>query len=92
MSAVVAWEITNKVRTGKWPDAKLLAERFFDAIAHYGMVPLPIALEHAHRAGSLQGGHRDPFDRLLAAQALAEDIPVVTVDPAFQMFNVRVIW
>ena len=56
------------------------------------MMPLPIALEHAHRAGSLQGGHRDPFDRLLAAQALAEDIPVVTVDPAFQMFNVRVIW
>jgi PIN domain nuclease of toxin-antitoxin system len=54
--------------------------------------PLPLSLEHARHAGTLRGPHRDPFDRLLAAQAEIEDIPLVTADPAFRYFNVRTLW
>jgi PIN domain nuclease of toxin-antitoxin system len=67
VSAVVAFEITNKVRSGKWPEADLLVRRFFDVMARYHFLPLPITLEHTHLAGSLPGTHRDPFDRMLAA-------------------------
>jgi PIN domain nuclease of toxin-antitoxin system len=92
VSAVVAWEIAGKVRTGKWPEARTLAERFFDVIAEDGFAALPITLEHAHRAGSLPGLHRDPFDRMLAAQAEIEDLTLVTADPAFRAFGTRVLW
>lgn len=92
VSSVVAWEIAGKVRSGKWPEATELSERFFDTIAHYGMLPLSITLEHAHLAGSLPGAHRDPFDRMLAAQAILEDMPLITADPAFRGFDVKVVW
>ena len=92
VSAVVAWEISAKVRSGKWPEARILSERFFDTLKHYAWGALPITLEHAHLAGSMPGGHRDPFDRMLAAQAIVEKISLVTVDPAFRQFDVEVIW
>lgn len=92
ISGVVAWEIANKVRTGKWPEAKLLSERLVDLMAHYGFLPLPITLAHAHLAGSMPGAHRDPFDRMLAAQAIVEGMRLVTVDPAFHDFGVEVLW
>ena len=92
LSAVTAWEIAGKVRTGKWPEAEILSERFFDAIAQSQLRPLPISLEHAHLAGSLPSIHRDPFDRMLAAQAIVEDMPLVTADPAFRNFEVQVVW
>ena len=92
ISAVVAWEISGKVRIGKWPEVQMLSDRFFETVAHYGCKTLPITLEHAHLAGSLPGHHRDPFDRMLAAQAILEDLPLVTADPAFRGFDVRVLW
>lgn len=92
VSAVVAWEISAKVRSGKWMDAKRVFETFFRTMTTYGMKPLPVTLEHAHRAGSMPGAHRDPFDRMLAAQAIVEGIPLVTADPSFSHFNVQVIW
>jgi PIN domain nuclease of toxin-antitoxin system len=92
VSAVVAWEIANKVRTGKWQDAKPLLDRFFDIVTEEGFLPLPITLEHAHLAGSLPGAHRDPFDRMLAAQAQIENMPLVTADPVFRAFGTRVLW
>ena len=92
VSAVVAWEIANKVRTGKWQDAKPLLDRFFDIVREEGYLPLPITLEHAHLAGSLPGAHRDPFDRMLAAQAQIENMPLVTADPVFRAFGTRVLW
>jgi PIN domain nuclease of toxin-antitoxin system len=92
VSAVTAWEITNKIRTGKWPGAKPLADHFFEVIADYGFTSLPITLEHAHRAGLIPGQHRDPFDRMLAAQAQIENVPLVTADPVFRMFGTRVLW
>ncbi len=92
VSAVVAWEISSKVRSGKWPEAKVLSDRFFETVQHYRWKRLPITLEHAHRAGSMPGGHRDPFDRMLAAQAMVEGVKLVTADRAFRHFGVQVIW
>jgi PIN domain nuclease of toxin-antitoxin system len=92
LSAVVTSEISGKVRIGKWPEARVLFERFFETLRHYGMRPLPITLEHAHLAGSLASAHRDPFDRMLAAQATIEHLTLVTADPAFQSFDVTVLW
>jgi PIN domain nuclease of toxin-antitoxin system len=92
VSAVVAWEISAKVRTGKWPDASLLWERFFDVMERDNFSPLPLTLEHAHWAGSLEWSHRDPFDRMLAAQAQIEKLALVTADPVFRGFAVETIW
>jgi PIN domain nuclease of toxin-antitoxin system len=92
VSAVVAWEIANKVRIGKWPHAKGLVDRFLEIVAEEGFAPLPITLEHGHLAGSLPGAHRDPFDRMLAAQSQVENIPLVTADPLFRAFGTRVLW
>jgi PIN domain nuclease of toxin-antitoxin system len=92
VSSVVAWEITNKTRAGRWPEAEPLARRFFEIISSEGFIPLPITLQHAHLAGSLPGAHRDPFDRMLAAQAQIENVPLVTADPAFRAFGTRVLW
>jgi PIN domain nuclease of toxin-antitoxin system len=92
VSAVTAWEIAGKVRTGKWREAEILSEKFFDTISQYQLRPLPISLEHAHLAGSLPSIHRDPFDRMLAAQAMVEEMPLVTADPAFKNFEVQVVW
>ena len=92
LSVVVAWEVSTKVRAGKWPTAKPLSDRFVEAMIHYNLRPLAISVEHASFAGSMPGAHRDPFDRMLAAQAITEGLPLVTVDPAFQHFGVQVIW
>ena len=92
ISAVVAWEIAGKVRTGKWPEAEELSRRFIETVMHYGMIPLAVSLKHAHLAGSMIGAHRDPFDRMLAAQAIIEDMPLVTADPAFRHFDMTVMW
>jgi PIN domain nuclease of toxin-antitoxin system len=92
VSAVTAWEVANKVRLGKWPEAAALAESFDEVIASFAYIPLPITLAHAKLAGSLPGEHRDPFDRMLAAQSAVEGLPLVTADPAFKTFGTRVIW
>jgi PIN domain nuclease of toxin-antitoxin system len=92
VSAVVAWEIATKARLGKWPDAELIVSGFFDLLAHYGFSGLSVSLEHGHLAGSLPGAHRDPFDRMLAAQAQIENVPLVTGDPVFRAFGTRVLW
>jgi len=92
VSAVSAWEIANKVRLGKWPEADMLAQSLKAAMDEFTLEPLSITLEHAHLAGSMRGSHRDPFDRMLAAQAQIENIPLVTADPVFRAFGTRVLW
>jgi PIN domain nuclease of toxin-antitoxin system len=91
VSAVTPWEIA-KVRIGKWPEAANVVERFFEMLTQYAFEPVPISLEHARLAGLLPGPHRDPFDRMLAAQAQIEEIPLVTADRVFQAFGVRTLW
>jgi PIN domain nuclease of toxin-antitoxin system len=92
VSAVTAWEISSKFRLGKWPQAQALANDLASIMATLSFEPLPLSLEHARRAGALPNPHRDPFDRMLAAQAEVEDIPLVTADPAFHHFGIQVLW
>lgn len=91
-SAVCAWEFSNKVRLGKWPEASEIASSFVDEMSANGFELLSITPEHARLAGFLPGTHRDPFDRTLAAQSQLENIPLVTCDPVFKGFGTRVIW
>lgn len=92
VSAASAWEISTKARIGKLPGY----ERFvadLPAILHsQDFRILDITLDHAHRAGSLPGPHRDPFDRMLIAQAHAENLPVVSADVVFDSYGIRRIW
>jgi PIN domain nuclease of toxin-antitoxin system len=92
VSAVTAWELSNKYRLGKWPEVARLVERFAQRIAEYSWQALPVTLEHAQRAGLMAAAHRDPFDRLLAAQAEIENVALVTADPAFRAFGTRTLW
>lgn len=92
VSAVTAWEIASKFRLGKWPGAQALANDLAGIMSAHGFEPLQISLEHARHAGLLRSRHRDPFDRMLAAQAEIEDMPLVTADPAFRQLKVRILW
>ena len=92
VSAASAWEICTKVRIGKLPGAVEVANSVGSCIQSQGFEALPISVNHAQRAGLLPGIHRDPFDRVLAAQALAEDMPIISIDDCFDSFGVRRIW
>ena len=92
VSAASAWELTTKYRLGKMPEAVALVAGFFDFIASCEFEPLPVTVEHGHRAGLLAGAHKDPFDRMLAAQAIIEDMGLVTADPALAGLGARVVW
>lgn len=92
LSAASAWEITTKHRLGKLPGADVVAGDIMAAIADHGFQPLPITVAHAERAGRLPGPHRDPFDRMLIAQALAHDLPLVSNESLFDRYGVRRIW
>ena len=92
VSAASAWEICTKVRIGKLPTGQDLCDDFGDYLERFHFTPLPISVEHGRLAGRLPGSHKDPFDRMLAAQALVEGVPLVTNDPAFARFGVNVMW
>jgi PIN domain nuclease of toxin-antitoxin system len=92
VSAVSAWEIATKVRIGKLPGAVKIALRLPEVLAEQGFTPLAISMEHGQRAGWLSGKHRDPFDRMLAAQALSGDLPLASIDAAFDDFGVNRVW
>lgn len=92
VSAASAWEIATKVRLGKLPEAEELEQRFVQALHEVGYTLLSIDAETALRAGRLVADHGDPFDRVLAAQALALDIPILSKDPKLDLFAVRRIW
>ena len=92
VSAVSAWEITTKHRVGKWPEVERLIAEYSVLLRRSRFHALPISMEHAHRAGGLPGTHRDPFDRMLIAQASLESIPIVTADPAFTVYGSDVMW
>ncbi len=92
VSAASAWEIATKVRLGKLPGAERLEREFLNVMDAAGYTLLPIDAASALRAGRLNGEHRDPFDRMLAAQALAEDIPILSTDAKLDVFSIRRIW
>ncbi len=92
VSAANAWEITTKHRLGKLPSASELAADF-EAVARQACFEqLPISVAHASLAGKLEGTHRDPFDRMLIAQALLENLTLVSNETAFDRFGVSRLW
>jgi PIN domain nuclease of toxin-antitoxin system len=92
VSAASAWEIATKVRLGKLPGAEKLEQNCIEVMAEAGYTQLEIDTESALRAGRLAAEHKDPFDRMIAAQALALDAPVISPDAQFDQFGVRRIW
>lgn len=92
VSAASVWEITTKARLGKLPGALAVAADVTACLATQGFAGLPISVGHAQRAGGLPGPHRDPFDRMLIAQALAEDLPLATNERLFDGYGVRRFW
>jgi PIN domain nuclease of toxin-antitoxin system len=90
--AASAWEIATKFRLGKLSSAQVLANNFVRNVTDAGYLLLSISVEHALRAGRLPGHHRDPFDRMLAAQAIHEDMPILSSDEQLDSFGVRRIW
>ena len=88
VSAASAWEIAIKSALGKIAVRGSVAE----AVADYGFSALPITIAHAEAVRTLPPGHKDPFDRLLIAQAQIEDLTILTHDPAFRAYAVAVSW
>lgn len=93
VSAVTAWEIAIKVQLGKLPAARQLAEHYHRRLAQYQFLELPFTSVHALTAGNLASPHKDPFDRALAAQALSEQLPIITGDASLgRLPGVEVLW
>ena len=84
--------MATKFRIGKWTSIGGLLDDFEMAIRAERFASLPVNAAHALRGGLLAGRHRDPFDRLLAAQSLVEGFPLVTNDQAFKEFGVDTVW
>ncbi len=92
VSAASAWEIATKFRLGKLPFARDLVEDFVPTLSSAGYFLLSISVEHALRAGRLPTVHKDPFDRMLAAQAIHEDLLLLSNDAQLDTFGVRREW
>lgn len=92
VSAASAWEIASKQRLGKLPQAEVLTRAYRQHLTRLGVQSIPIADEHALLAGTMEWRHRDPFDRMIAAQCMTESLPLATVDAAFAtLIGVQVI-
>ena len=92
VSAASAWEIATKFRIGKLPSAGALARDVRGPLANQGFLELPITLQDGHAAGSLSNPHRDPFDRMLIAQAALADLVLVSNETVFDCYGIRRLW
>jgi PIN domain nuclease of toxin-antitoxin system len=92
VSAASAWEIATKERLGKLDGVPDAAARFAELVAADAFVHLPVSYLHALRAGGYELPHRDPFDRVLAAQSELESLVLVTRDPVFEALGTRTVW
>jgi PIN domain nuclease of toxin-antitoxin system len=92
LSAASVWEIALKVGRGRWPDAAPVIGDIEAALREASITPLPVSVAHARAAGLLKWDHRDPFDRMLAAQAVAEGALLVTADRAFASLPLATLW
>lgn len=91
-SAASGWEMAIKIGLGKMEVTGNLSAYLSRHLGENGIEVLPISLRHAVGVAELPKHHRDPFDRLLVAQALAEDLSIVTIDPLVSRYPARIIW
>lgn len=92
VSAASAWEMATKNRLGKLGSAAEAVDRYRELIQADGFEHLAIDHRHALKAGSYTQAHRDPFDRMLAAQSEIERLTLLTRDAAFEAFDIDVLW
>jgi PIN domain nuclease of toxin-antitoxin system len=92
ISPVNALELTQKYRVGKLDEAAPFLHNGRLVLDDYAVASLPITLEHASLAGSMDIAHKDPFDRLLIAQSIIERVPLVSNEALFDHFGVERIW
>jgi len=92
VSSASAWEIATKHRLGRLPAAAQLVQNISGWVTKAGFDSLSISLGHAQRAGLFPQGHRDPFDRMLAAQSLIEGCKIASRDVALDQFGVNRLW
>lgn len=91
VSAATVWEIAIKTHLGKLK-AQALLENIHERLREYGFEPLPVTVSHAVRAAELPDVHKDPFDRMLAAQAAEEELAIISQDRVFERYGIRRVW
>jgi PIN domain nuclease of toxin-antitoxin system len=92
VSSASAWEIATKFRIGKLPQAESVVRDYAAHLATLRARELPMTSQHALAAGLWQTAHRDPFDRVLAAQSLIEGLALITNDAAMGQFGIKTLW
>jgi PIN domain nuclease of toxin-antitoxin system len=92
VSAASSWEIATKYRLGKLPGAATVATGVAACLAAQGFAELPTTVAEGQKAGSLAGTHRDPFDRMLAVQAIMNDLVLVSNESVFDQFGASRLW
>jgi PIN domain nuclease of toxin-antitoxin system len=92
VSAASAWEIATRFRLGKLPGAKRVVAGYDEAMHGLQASQLAMTSDHALKAASWTVEHRDPFDRMLAAQSALEKLALISCDPAMKQFDIEVIW
>jgi PIN domain nuclease of toxin-antitoxin system len=92
VSVASTWELAIKVGQGKWPQARNVIENFDTELGSEHFKLLPILVAHARAAGFLGTAHKDPFDRMLVAQAIAEGLVLVSSDAKLPGMGAQVAW
>ena len=92
VSAASAWEVATKARLGKWSDGLQIMRDLDRIMADNDFTAMPVSLEHGRIAGLFESDHKDPFDRMLAAQSRVEAMPLITADRQLVTFGIETIW
>jgi PIN domain nuclease of toxin-antitoxin system len=92
VSAITTWEIITKFRSGKEPNFGGIAADVASAVAAQGFTELAITVRHAEVSANLPHHHRDPMDRFLIAQAIVEDMTIITADGCFNSYSAKLFW
>jgi PIN domain nuclease of toxin-antitoxin system len=92
VSAATAWEVATKFRLGKLPGVAPIVANLAGVLDDQGFISLPISFAHGQLAGTLPGPLRDPFDRMLIAQAMLERMALVSNEASFNAYGIRRVW
>jgi len=92
ISVVSLWEIMTKVQIGKLALPSPIGDYLAGKLRMNGVSVLPLTFAHVRRLEGIPLHHRDPFDRILIAQSLEENIPLVSSDPQFEKYPLQLIW